>query len=128
MKRLLAISSLAFFTGFLPATAKQTFNVRLSDVKVEMACIKDQGTVTAGKGEGGYGCNYTDGSTISCDKKSNCTYTIPQAHKAGTTNDVRANVPAGARNVGTSNTTNTVRPTSVLMSKPAAAIRPNLRP
>jgi hypothetical protein len=129
MKITFAISCLGFFAGLLPAAAKpQVFNVHLSVTKVELACINDGGTVTAGKGKGGYGCNYTGGDSVSCNAKGNCTYTIPQTHRAGITNNIRANSSAATRGaIGGSSSANMSKP-NALMNRSSVATHSQLYP
>ncbi|MGD9845314.1 MAG: hypothetical protein AB7O60_19620 [Variibacter sp.] len=90
MKKLAVISSLIFFGCSLPATAKHTYNTQVGVSALAYGCMYNGGQWTSGKGKGGYGCNYKDGDTVSCDKKHNCTYTTPDTHRIGTANDIRA--------------------------------------
>jgi hypothetical protein len=107
MKKMVAIPSLAFsaavfFACLSPAAAK-TSTGHMTVNEVETSCIDHSGTVTAGSGKGGYGCNYPSGNKVSCTGKGNCTFTTPSV-MTGASGNLRTNAPVSAlnRNIGTS--------------------------
>lgn len=130
MKKLVAVSFLVFFASLLPASAK-TSTGHMTVTEVEVSCINHSGTVTAGSGKGGYGCNYPDGNKTSCTAKGNCTFTSPNTRKGITNNNVRANsAVAGALQKSGSSAPSgpTISKSNALMNKPPVATGSQMHP